>query len=124
MRVHRPWSHAPHHGTAGAFLIGDAAHPVSPVGAQGANMAVADARVLAELLLDHHPDPLAAYEHRRRPANARSVRFTRLAAGLLGVPDRVVRLFPASLVPRAIGVVSPHPALLRRVFQSAATTFG
>src|SRR5688572_410503 len=49
--IRRPWGHAPRYGTDGAVLMGDAAHPVSPAGGQGANMSVADARVLAELFL-------------------------------------------------------------------------
>jgi len=41
--------HAPRYGAAGAVVMGDAAHPVSPAGGQGANMSIADARALAEL---------------------------------------------------------------------------
>ncbi len=44
VRIRRPWGHAPRYGGDGAILIGDAAHPVSPAGGQGANMSVADAR--------------------------------------------------------------------------------
>jgi p-hydroxybenzoate 3-monooxygenase len=34
------------------FLIGDAAHVITPIGAKGMNLALNDARVLAEALLD------------------------------------------------------------------------
>src|SRR5262249_23327212 len=50
-RVRRPWGHARRYGAPGALIMGDAAHPVSPVGGQGANMSIADGRVLAELIL-------------------------------------------------------------------------
>ncbi|HKE02184.1 MAG TPA: NAD(P)/FAD-dependent oxidoreductase, partial [Planctomycetota bacterium] len=49
-RVRRHFGHAPRYGCDGAFLLGDAAHPVSPAGGQGANMSIADARVLGRLL--------------------------------------------------------------------------
>jgi len=38
------YGHAARYGGPGAILIGDAVHPVSPAGGQGANMSVADAR--------------------------------------------------------------------------------
>ena len=47
-------------------LLGDAAHPMYPVGANGASQAIVDARVLADEL---HRDPhngLRAYELIRR----------------------------------------------------------
>ena len=54
--------------TGSAVLIGDAAHPTPPFLAQGANMALEDAWVLADSL-SNHPDQetaLAAYQHLRR----------------------------------------------------------
>ena len=36
------------------FLVGDAAHIVPPTGAKGLNLAVADARTLAEALIDRY----------------------------------------------------------------------
>src|SRR5689334_10229165 len=50
-------------------LLGDAAHPMRPVGAQAGSQAIVDARVLA-FALASEPNPelaLAAYEQRRRP---------------------------------------------------------
>ena len=51
VRIRRSWGHASRYGAEGAILMGDAAHPVSPAGGQGANMSVADACVLAEIAL-------------------------------------------------------------------------
>jgi 2-polyprenyl-6-methoxyphenol hydroxylase-like FAD-dependent oxidoreductase len=51
-------------------LLGDAAHPMYPVGANGGSQAIVDARVLANEL---HRDPdaaLRAYENDRRAATA------------------------------------------------------
>jgi 2-polyprenyl-6-methoxyphenol hydroxylase-like FAD-dependent oxidoreductase len=51
-------------------LLGDAAHPMYPIGSNGASQAILDARVLTGCLRSI-PDPaeaLAVYEHRRRPA--------------------------------------------------------
>ncbi|KHQ51065.1 FAD-dependent monooxygenase [Mameliella alba] len=53
---------------AGVVLLGDAAHPTLPFLAQGANMAMEDAWVLADALSEA-PDmasALACYQHRRR----------------------------------------------------------
>lgn len=119
-RVRRPWGHAQRYGADGAILIGDAIHPVSPAGGQGANMSVADARVVAELVLANHPKVLHEYERRRWPANQRSTWFTRLAAAAFGLPPW---LLPASLGPRVFRWVSRHPWLARRFVQRAATAF-
>jgi 2-polyprenyl-6-methoxyphenol hydroxylase-like FAD-dependent oxidoreductase len=54
-------------------LLGDAAHPMYPAGANGASQAVLDARVLAHELAqagDDTPAGLAAYEHARLDATA------------------------------------------------------
>ena len=53
-------------------LLGDAAHPMYPVGSNGASQAILDARVLArELALRTHPaDALSAYDAERRPATS------------------------------------------------------
>jgi 2-polyprenyl-6-methoxyphenol hydroxylase-like FAD-dependent oxidoreductase len=53
-------------------LLGDAAHPMYPVGSNGASQAIIDARVLArELALQPtSAAALAAYDEQRRPATA------------------------------------------------------
>ncbi|WP_106400344.1 DUF3237 family protein [Actinocorallia populi] len=56
-------------------LLGDAAHPMYPVGSNGASQAVIDARVLAHALATGKG--LEFYEERRRPATAAIVRANR-----------------------------------------------
>jgi 2-polyprenyl-6-methoxyphenol hydroxylase-like FAD-dependent oxidoreductase len=62
-------------------LLGDAAHPMHPVGGNGSSQAVLDARVLArELALRSDIDSaIKAYDHDRRPATAEVVRSNRRA---------------------------------------------
>ena len=56
-------------------LLGDAAHPMYPIGSNGSSQAILDARVLAREILAKGitPDALRAYEDERRPATARIV---------------------------------------------------
>lgn len=64
-------------------LLGDAAHPMYPVGANGASQAILDARVLARCLA-LAPDvgsALAEYEQARRPATAAVVLANRGVGG-------------------------------------------
>jgi 6-methylpretetramide 4-monooxygenase len=119
-RVRRPWGHAPRYGAAGAFLMGDAAHPVSPAGGQGANMSIADARVLAQLILNGRSDVLTTYERRRRPANGRSMRFTRLAALAFGLPEGMLFSSPLYWLGRFVG---NRPSLIAYVIRLASTAF-
>lgn len=60
-------------------MLGDAAHPMYPVGSNGATQAIIDARVLArELALRPSvQDALAAYDAARRPATAAIVQANR-----------------------------------------------
>ncbi len=61
----------PSWGTGAVTLLGDAAHPMYPVGANGGSQAIVDARVLAAELAaagGDVPAGLAAYEDVRRPA--------------------------------------------------------
>ncbi|MFI6348301.1 FAD-dependent monooxygenase [Streptomyces sp. NPDC050560] len=60
----------PDWGTGRVTLLGDAAHPMYPVGANGASQAVIDARVLADELFRDLPGGLARYEQARRTATA------------------------------------------------------
>ena len=71
---------APEWHRGGAVLLGDAAHPMLPFLAQGANMALEDAWVLAEALAlpGRIGTRLAAYQTRRRD---RVVRVTDAASG-------------------------------------------
>ena len=68
-------------------LLGDAAHPMSPVGSNGASQAILDARALARHLSSgtHVVDALAAYDEERRPATSEIVLSNRQ-----GGPERVI----------------------------------
>jgi len=68
-------------------LLGDAAHPMYPVGSNGASQAVLDARALARHLAGGGPVPeaLAAYDAERRPMTAEIVLNNRK-----GGPERVI----------------------------------
>ncbi|MDG2005471.1 MAG: FAD-dependent monooxygenase [Novosphingobium sp.] len=70
-------------------LAGDAAHPMYPIGSNGATQGIIDARALAYYLASG-PDPvtaLADYEQARREATARIVLGNRA-----GGPDKVLEL--------------------------------
>ena len=71
-------------------LLGDAAHPMYPVGSNGASQAILDARSLADWLLtaEHPVHALWAYEHERLPPTAQIVRMNR-SGGPEGVIDVV-----------------------------------
>ena len=68
-------------------LLGDAAHPMYPVGSNGASQAVLDARSLAAALAGSSgiESALKAYEADRLPKTAEIVRLNRL-----GGPERVI----------------------------------
>ena len=68
-------------------LLGDAAHPMYPVGSNGAAQALLDARCLADWLrkADHPMQALHEYDQERSPKTAEIVRLNRL-----GGPERVI----------------------------------
>ncbi len=68
-------------------LLGDAAHPMYPVGSNGASQAILDARSLSDWLVraEHPRQALAAYECERLPATAEVVAMNRV-----GGPERVI----------------------------------
>lgn len=70
-------------------LLGDAAHPMYPVGSNGASQAILDARCLASLLAEHNDVSVAlkAYDDERRPATSQIVLDNRT-----GGPERVIDL--------------------------------
>jgi 2-polyprenyl-6-methoxyphenol hydroxylase-like FAD-dependent oxidoreductase len=75
------WSHGR------VTLLGDAAHPMYPVGSNGASQAILDARDLADRLAEGG-DPVAAlkaYDDARRPATSAIVEANRS-----GGPERVI----------------------------------
>ena len=64
------WTHGP------VTLLGDAAHPMYPIGSNGASQAILDARVLTGCLRHYRDDlerGLERYDELRRPATARIV---------------------------------------------------
>jgi 2-polyprenyl-6-methoxyphenol hydroxylase-like FAD-dependent oxidoreductase len=83
------WSHGR------VTLLGDAAHPMYPVGSNGASQAILDARCLADRLVsaDNPIHALWAYEQERLPMTAQIVRMNR-KGGPEGVIDAVENLAP------------------------------
>ena len=78
------WSFGP------ATLLGDAAHPMYPIGSNGASQAIIDARALVDLLSEGARDvhgALKAYEAKRLPATAAIV-----AANRKQGPDEVMQI--------------------------------
>jgi 2-polyprenyl-6-methoxyphenol hydroxylase-like FAD-dependent oxidoreductase len=70
----------PHWTQGRVTLLGDAAHPMFPIGSNGASQAILDGRVLTGCLLASPGDmeaALARYEQARRPATAELVRSNR-----------------------------------------------
>jgi 2-polyprenyl-6-methoxyphenol hydroxylase-like FAD-dependent oxidoreductase len=68
-------------------LLGDAAHPMYPVGSNGASQAILDAQSLKRQLAERRDvrAALAAYDEERRPATARIIHDNRT-----GGPERVI----------------------------------
>ena len=70
-------------------LLGDAAHPMYPIGSNGASQAILDARVLAREIQDkgETAEALEAYEAERRPATTQLVHLNRDNG-----PERVMQM--------------------------------
>jgi 2-polyprenyl-6-methoxyphenol hydroxylase-like FAD-dependent oxidoreductase len=76
------WSHG------GVTLLGDAAHPMYPMGSNGATQALLDGRSLADHLAGADvEEALQAFDAERRPATSRLVELNRV-----GGPERVIDL--------------------------------
>ena len=92
-------------------LLGDAAHPMVPIGSNGATQAIMDAQALAEALAEALASgadldaALAAYENERRPQCARIVEMNR-REGLDAILDRVEALAPEGFT-RLEDVIDP-----------------
>jgi 2-polyprenyl-6-methoxyphenol hydroxylase-like FAD-dependent oxidoreductase len=103
------WTDAPV--VPGVALLGDSAGWSNPVTAQGLSVALTDARVLSDVLLDQDewtPDSLRAYPQERAERMAR-LRFTTALTDLMtgfGMPDRAARR------PRMGRLARAHPELL------------
>jgi len=76
-------------------LLGDAAHPMYPMGSNGASQAILDARCLARCLVSHAgvPAALAAYQDERLPMTSQIVQMNR-RGGPEGVIDVVEERAP------------------------------
>jgi 2-polyprenyl-6-methoxyphenol hydroxylase-like FAD-dependent oxidoreductase len=79
----------PHWSFGRVTLLGDAAHPMYPVGSNGASQAIVDAQALARQLkaAPSVPAAFAAYDEERRPAMAKIV-----VANRKGGPEGVIDL--------------------------------
>jgi 2-polyprenyl-6-methoxyphenol hydroxylase-like FAD-dependent oxidoreductase len=126
-RVQRPFGHAPQYVADGAAIVGDAAHPVSPAGGQGANASIWDALALAEVAHealaagDTSREKLARYELLRRPRNRASVGITEFVVRVLGGLPYVPGL--SALIPAALRLVNVLPFVQAKAFGTFGTTF-
>ncbi len=125
-RVARPFGHAGSYVANGAGLIGDAAHPMTPAGGQGANASIWDALALADVADaalrtgDVSRERLLPYERMRRPVNDESVSFSRVARRMF----RVGRFVPLAIVlPLVARTMNALGWPQRKVLGSFATTF-
>ena len=98
----------PHWSHGRVTLLGDAAHPMYPVGSNGASQAILDARCLGDWLIraDHPMHALAAYEAERLPPTAQIVRMNR-KGGPEAVIDAVETLAPNGFT--NVDDVLPYP---------------
>jgi 2-octaprenyl-3-methyl-6-methoxy-1,4-benzoquinol hydroxylase len=125
-RVARPFGHAASYVADGAALMGDAVHPMTPAGGQGANASIWDAFALADVAdaalraEDVSRERLLAYERVRRPINEQSVAISRLARRAF----RIGRFLPLSLViPLAMRTINTLGWPKRRVLRTFSSTF-
>lgn len=83
-------------------LMGDAAHPMYPIGSNGASQAILDARVLTREILAHGATQaaLTAYEAERRPATSDLVMLNRRNG-----PEQVMQLVEER-APNGFGIVT------------------
>jgi 2-polyprenyl-6-methoxyphenol hydroxylase-like FAD-dependent oxidoreductase len=125
-QVARPFGHVGSYVADGAALIGDAAHPMTPAGGQGANASIWDALALADVADaalrsgDVSRQRLVSYERIRRPINDGSVSFSRLARRIF----RVGRFVPGAIVlPLVMRTINALGWPKRRIFRMFATAF-
>lgn len=115
----------------GLLLLGDAAHTASPIGAQGNPLAVEDAVVAHDLLVDSleavdgvpSGDRLRRFETRRRPTVERVIGLQRRAADAIAVWLDYGRYVPRWLVRgagAAVGRLAPRVRPVRRTVETFA----
>ncbi len=94
-------------------LVGDAAHPTLPFLAQGANLALEDAWVLADCLSDRPvAEALPLYQARRAPRVARAIAAANANARNYHLSNPLIRTAAHSVL-RLGGLVAPDAALRR-----------
>jgi 2-polyprenyl-6-methoxyphenol hydroxylase-like FAD-dependent oxidoreductase len=124
----RPFGHAARYAGDGVALIGDAAHPVTPAGGQGANMSISDAAVLADVAAealaagDCSAQRLARYEAIRRPANARSLEFSARPTRVFRVLETLPWMAPLLLV-GLVRSTDRNPVRKERLLGAVSRTF-
>jgi 2-polyprenyl-6-methoxyphenol hydroxylase-like FAD-dependent oxidoreductase len=106
-----------------AFLLGDAAHIHSPVGAQGMNTGMQDAFNLAWKLAlvvsQHAPDSLLdSYEAEREPVGTALLRSTKLISRLVWSHNPLITTFRDKIIPMA----APTKIVQRRMINTIAET--
>lgn len=116
------WGRNPCFGTQGALLMGDAAHPVTPAGGQGANSAVADALVIAEVALERPGQLLEEYSRRRRRAVQRSLSISRVASRVFSLPRPLLNL-GLMVLPWAARLLNYRPETFGSFLRTAASAF-
>jgi 2-polyprenyl-6-methoxyphenol hydroxylase-like FAD-dependent oxidoreductase len=116
------WGRTPRFGVPGAVLLGDAAHPVTPAGGQGANASIADALVIAEAALERSNELLTEYERRRRAPTLRSLSLSRGVNRIFSLPRPLINL-GLMLLPWAVGALNNRPATFGRFLRIAAEAF-
>jgi 2-polyprenyl-6-methoxyphenol hydroxylase-like FAD-dependent oxidoreductase len=116
------WCRSPCFGIPGALLMGDAAHPVTPAGGQGANLSVADALVIAEEAQARPDTLLEEYRRRRRAAALRSLSISRGAARVFSLPRLVLNLGLLAL-PWAARWANRRPERFGRFLQTISRLF-
>ncbi len=122
IRFHIAWGRTPCFGVEGALLMGDAAHPVTPAGGQGANASIADALVIAEAALERPNGLLTEYRQRRRAATQRSLSLSRRATQVLTLPRPMLDL-GLLVLPWAVRWLNKRPNEFGRFLRIAAEAF-
>jgi 2-polyprenyl-6-methoxyphenol hydroxylase-like FAD-dependent oxidoreductase len=105
------------------FLLGDAAHVHSPVGAQGMNTGLQDAYNLAwklALVANGEADEalLDSYEAERRPVAERLLRTTDRAFMLIVADTPLAAFFRSQLMARMAAVAMRHEPIRRLLFRT------
>lgn len=98
-------------------LMGDAAHPMYPIGSNGASQAILDARVITREILNHGETAAAlqAFEAERRPATTELVKLNRRNG-----PEQVMQIVEER-APNGFGVVTD--VLSRQELEDVANTY-